>query len=255
MKKGLIKTPEDIEKIAESGRILAEVLQKTARLVRPGLTTSELNDFAESEIRRMGGKPSFKGYGGKDNAFPAGLCTSINEVVVHGVPSRKDVLKSGDIIGLDLGVEFDGSFSDAAVTVPVGTVPKKVLDFIEVTRRALEAAISQAVPGNRIGDISSAIEKTARGAGYDVIRDLIGHGVGYAVHEDPAIPCYGKPGTGPVLAEGMVLAIEPMLVMGDFRVKSDPDDWPVLTADGSLSAHFEHTVAVANKGPRILTHP
>lgn len=254
-KKGLIKTSEEIEKIAASGQILASVLMRTAALVRPGVTTAELNSFAEEEIRKMGGRPSFKNYGNPKNPFPAGLCTSVNDVIVHGIPSKTVVLKEGDIVGLDLGVEFKGYYSDSARTVAVGRISKTAERLMTVTQRALEAAIFEAVIGNRTGDIGHAIQRTAEKEGFTVVRELIGHGVGYAVHEEPEVPCFGRVSEGVELKEGMVLAIEPMVCEGNYRVASEPGGWEVRTADHSLSAHFEHTVAVTAQGPRILTLP
>ncbi len=256
MEPSWIKSPADIEAIAASGKILAEALEAAAKAVRPGVSTSELNRIAEESIRARGGRPSFKGYGGPENPFPAGLCVSVNDVVVHGLPSENVVLKEGDIVGLDLGVEKDGFFSDAAVSIPVGRVSPQVEKLLRVTRQALDAAIFEARVGNRIGDISYAIQSVVEGEGMSVVRDLIGHGVGYAVHEDPAVPCFGRKGTGPRLEAGMVLAIEPMVILGNsHKVIMRPGEWPVRTADGSLTAHFEHTVAILPEGPRILTLP
>ncbi|MCL5774832.1 MAG: type I methionyl aminopeptidase [Patescibacteria group bacterium] len=253
MKKGAIKTREEIETIAEGGKILHEILLKTAQMVRPGISTWELNEFAESEIEKAGGRPSFKFYGSKKNPFPAGLCTSVNTVVVHGIPSKEALLKEGDIIGLDIGMEYKKLYTDTALTVPVGKVNETAKKLVETTSKSLNAAIKQAKPGNRIGDISFAIQSTAEAAGFSVVRDLVGHGVGYDVHEDPSVPCYGKKGTGPLLKEGMVLAIEPMLCEHDYFVDFDPDGWTIRTKDHGLSAHFEHTIAITSYGARILT--
>ena len=253
MKKGAIKTREEIEIIAEGGKILHEILLKTAELVRPGVSTWELNEFAESEIQKAGGRPSFKFYGSKKNPFPAGLCTSINNVVVHGIPEKNALLKEGDIIGLDIGMEYKELYTDTALTVPVGKISDTAKKLIESTSKSLNAAIKQAKPGNRIGDISFAIQSTAEAAGFSVVRDLVGHGVGYDVHEDPSVPCYGKKGTGPVLKEGMVLAIEPMLCEHEYFLDFAPDGWTITTKDHGLSAHFEHTIAITSYGARILT--
>jgi len=253
MQKGLIKTAEEIETIAEGGKILHDILYATAGQVLPGISTWQLNDFAEKKIYAVGGIPSFKGYGGKKNPFPAGLCTSINSVVVHGIPSRDVILKSGDIIGLDVGMEYKGLFTDTAITVPVGQVSDKAKNLMEITKKALNAAIAQVRPGNKIGDISFAIESTGKSGDFSAVRDLVGHGVGYEVHEDPSIPCFGKKGTGEVLREGMVLAIEPMLCEHEYFVEVQPDGWTITTKDGGLSAHFEHTLAVTKNGARILT--
>lgn len=249
---GQIKTQSEIDTIAEGGTLLRAILLRTAKLVRPGVTTAELSDFAESEIIKAGGRPSFIGYGDSDNPFPAALCTSVNDVVVHGVPG-KVVLDGGDIIGLDIGMDYKGLYTDTAITVPVGTVTEKAQRLIDATRRALELGIGQAVVGNRAGDIGAAVQKYAEAQGYSVVRDLVGHGVGYGVHEDPQIPNYGKPGTGAKLVEGMVIAIEPMLCTGSYHIFFDDDGWTIRTEDGGLSAHFEHTIAITKKGPRLLT--
>jgi methionyl aminopeptidase len=253
MKHGQIKTKQEIEIIAEGGKLLGDILRRTAKLVRPGISTKELNDFADAEIRKVGGVPSFIGYGEKDNPFPAALCVAINDVVVHGIPSKRDVLQDGDIIGLDIGMVYKDLYTDTAITVPVGEVGPDVRKLIDTTRECLEKAIKQAKPGNRIGDMAAAAQKHAEKNGFSVVRDLVGHGVGYAVHEDPAVPNYGKAGTGHRLVEGMVLAIEPMLCTGTHHVFFDDDGWTIRTEDGGLSAHFEHTIAVTKAGPRILT--
>lgn len=253
MKHGFIKTQDEIERIAEGGKLLGEILQKTVRLVKPGVSTWDLNVFAEREMKAVGGRPSFIGYGPKNNPFPAGLCTSINDVVVHGIPSKNDILQAGDIVGLDIGMEYKGLYTDTAVTVAVGTIHPKLRHLLDTTAQALARGIDQAVVGNRIGDISAAIQAVAEGAGYDIVRDLVGHGVGYAVHEDPAVPCFGRKGTGMRLVAGMVLAIEPMLTVGSHHIYFDHDGWTVRTRDGSLAAHFEHTIAVTESGPRVLT--
>lgn len=213
----------------------------------------ELNDYAEREIIIAGGRPSFVGYGDKKNPFPSGLCTSINDAVVHGVPSAEDILKEGDIVGLDIGMEYKGFYTDTAITVPVGKVSKRAEQIIKVTKNCLTEALAQIKPGNHIGDIGFAMQSIAEKAGFSVVRDLVGHGVGYAVHEDPAVPCYGKPGTGIELVEDMVLAIEPMVCEKKPRVVYDPDGWTIRTSDSGLAAHFEHTIAITKKGARILT--
>lgn len=249
----LIKSKEDIDKIREGGRILADILRRTASLVRPGISTAELNDFAEKEITSAGGRPAFKGYGPKGGEFPAGLCTSINSVVVHGVPSKKTLLQSGDIVGLDIGMEYLQRYTDMAVTVAVGEIAPELKKLLDVTKECLILAIKQAKAGNRIGDIGFAIQNHAEKNGFNVIRDLVGHGVGYSVHEDPQVPCYGRPGKGLLLEEGMVLAIEPMVVTGGYKLVIEDDGWSLATADSGLAAHFEHTVAVGKKGAEILT--
>lgn len=253
MKKGLVKIKEEIETLAEGGKILNDILRKTAGLVQPGVSTWVLNAFAEKAIAAAGGVPSFKNFGDAKNPFPAGLCTSVNSVVVHGIPSKSTILKNGDIIGLDVGMEYKNLYTDTAATVAVGSISDVAKRLIETTKKSLDAAIAQAKAGNKIGDISHAIQKTAEDAGFSVVRDLVGHGVGYDVHEDPAVPCFGKPHTGMVLQEGMVLAIEPMLCEKDYFLVFEPDGWTIATKDGGLSAHFEHTIAITKNGARILT--
>ncbi len=253
MKQGMIKTQEEIELIAEGGRLIHDILQQTAAKVAPGVSTAELNEFAEQEIYQIGGRPSFKNYGPKRNQYPAGLCTSVNDVVVHGIPSDTEILKNGDIISLDIGMEYKGLFTDTAVTVPVGSIPKSTARLVETTRKCLNEAIKQCRPGNRVGDIAHAIQTTAEAAGFSVVRDLVGHGVGYAVHEDPAVPCYGPKSMGPVLQEGMVIAIEPMVCQGEYFLLFDQDGWTIRTQDGGQAAHFEHTVAITKNGSRVLT--
>ncbi len=253
MKQGLIKSQQEIEIIAEGGKLLHAILRSTAKLARPGASTWELNEYAEREIEKTGGRPSFKGYGPKKNPFPAGLCTSVNSQVVHGIPSKQVILQDGDIVGLDIGMEYKGLYTDTAITVGVGKVSKEAEKLMQVTEKSLQAGLKQVKAGNKIGDISFAIQSTAEAAGFSVVRDLVGHGVGYAVHEDPAVPCYGKKGTGMVLRAGMVLAIEPMLNIGEYFVIFENDGWTISTQDESLSAHFEHTVAVTENGVRVLT--
>ena len=253
MRKEFTKTPAEIEIIAEGGAIMNDILHRTAKLAVPGTSTYALNEFAANEIIKAGGRPSFLGYGPDRNPFPAALCTSVNNVVVHGIPSTKAILKVGDIIGLDIGMEYKGLYTDTAITVPVGTVNKKIGLLVATTKRALANAIAQAKVGNRIGDISHAIQTTVEKEGFAVVRELVGHGVGYEVHEDPMVPCYGKAGTGLELVEGMVLAIEPMVCEKSPRIYMGKDGWAILTDDGGHAAHFEHTIAITKKGPRILT--
>ena len=249
---GQIKTPEEIELIAEGGKLLRSILNDVAKLVKPGVTTKDLSDFANKEIRKVGGVPSFIGYGEKRNPFPAAICTSVNDVVVHGIPG-KEVLAEGDIVGLDIGMIYKNLFTDTAITVAVGSVDEKKQKLINTTKRALEIGIQQAVIGNKTGDIGHAVQTFAEKEGFSVVRDLVGHGVGYSVHEDPQVPNYGKKGTGAKLVEGMVIAIEPMLCTGTYHVYFESDGWTIRTEDGGLSAHFEHTIAITCKGPRILT--
>jgi methionyl aminopeptidase len=248
-----IKTEEEIAIIAEGGKLLGDILARTAMLVKPGVSTKELNDYADSEIRKVGATPSFIGYGPKNNPFPAALCTSINDVVVHGIPSDKDILKEGDVVGLDIGMKYKGLYTDTALTVPVGKINAGLERLLKTTQRALLAGIDTAKPGNRLGDVGASIQAEADREGFGVIRDLVGHGVGYEVHEDPMVPNYGTRGTGALLKEGMVLAIEPMFTMGGHEVYFDNDGWTIRTEDGSISAHFEHTIVVREGGAEILT--
>lgn len=248
-----IKTEQEINDIEEGGKILRRILSELSDMAKPGISTAELNAYAEKQMRAVGGRPSFIGYGPKNNPFPAGLCTSINDVVVHGIPSTNDILKDGDIVGLDIGMEYKGLYTDTAITVLVGNVHPKIRHLVSTTKRCLDEAIAKAQVGNRIGDIGSTIQTIAESNGFSIVRDLVGHGVGYAVHEDPAVPGYGKPGTGIKLAAGMVLAIEPMLTMGSYHIYFDDDGWTIRTRDKSIAAHFEHTIAVTTNGPRILT--
>lgn len=249
----LIKSKQEIETIAEGGRLLAGVLRATAKLARAGVSTWELNEFAERKIFELGGRPSFKNHGPKKNPFPAGLCTSVNEVVVHGIPSKTVILKEGDIIGLDIGMEYKGLYTDMAVTVAVGKIAPRIKELLEVTKKSLQIGIELLRPGVKTGDLGAEIQKIVEAAGFGVVRDLIGHGVGYAVHEDPAVPNYGPKGSGVTLKEGMVIAVEPMVTLGDWQIAIEDDQWTVTTLDYSLAAHFEHTVAITHNGARILT--
>ncbi|MHB8871776.1 MAG: type I methionyl aminopeptidase [Candidatus Doudnabacteria bacterium] len=247
------KTQEEIDKIKEGGKILNRILLQTAELVKSGVSTWELNTFAEAEIVKAGGRPSFKGYGNKGHLFPAGLCTSVNAVVVHGVPSKEIILKEGDIVGLDIGMEYKGLFTDTAITVPVGKISEKAQNLLSLTKKALLIGIAEAKIGNRVGDIGAAVQKVADDNKLGIIRDLVGHGVGHAVHEEPQVPNYGKKGTGPELTEGLVIAIEPMFTLGTDDIFIEDDGWTVTTRDESLAAHFEHTVVITKNGPEILT--
>lgn len=235
--------------MAKASRLVAETLEMLKHEVRPGITTEDLDRMAEAYIRAHGGVPAFKGY----RSYPKTLCTSVNDQVVHGIPSKR-VLKEGDIVGLDLGAIVDGFYGDAAVTVPVGEIDSKVAELLRITEEALYAGIEQAVVGNRLSDISHAIQRCAEAAGFSVVTDFVGHGIGRQLHEEPQVPNYGKPGQGPRLQVGMVLAIEPMINMGGSAVRVLDDHWTAVTKDGSLSAHFEHTIAIQPNGPpRILT--
>ena len=232
-----------------ANRLVAQILETLEGAVAPGVTTADLDALAEQLVRDGGAVPAFKGYRG----FPATLCTSVNAEVVHGIPSRKRPLVGGDIVSIDIGVKLDGFYGDSAVTVPVGTVPERTRELLAVTRQALERAISQVKVGGRLSDIGYAVQEWVEAHGFSVVREFVGHGIGEALHEEPQIPNYGTPGRGPRLAEGMVLAIEPMVAMGRPEVKVLRDGWTAVTKDGSLAAHFEHTVAVGTDGPVILT--
>jgi methionyl aminopeptidase len=233
----------------EGGRITAACLRMLSGSVRPGVTTRELDSLAEEFIHDHGGRPEFKGYQG----FPASICASPNAMIVHGIPGPYR-LKEGDLISLDVGVRYEGFVTDSATTVAVGEVPRETTRLLETTRRALEAATEQARPGNHLGDIGHAIQSLAESRGYGVVRDLVSHGVGRKMHEDPQIPNYGRPGTGPRLLSGMTFAIEPMITLGSYEIRlSEWDGWSIYTADGSLAAHFEHTIAVTDEGPWVLT--
>ncbi|MBI5220745.1 MAG: type I methionyl aminopeptidase [Candidatus Liptonbacteria bacterium] len=253
MKKGLIKTPAEIAIMAEGGAILGRILRDAAARVRPGINTLELDAFVRDALRQSGAEPSFLNYGPKRNPYPAALCVSANDVVVHGIPSRRQILKEGDIVGLDCGLRYRGLFLDAAVTVPVGRIGRAARRLLNTAEQALHSAIVQIIPGHHVGHISHAIQTTVERAGFNVVRDLVGHGVGYAVHEEPAVPCFGSPSDGIVLEPGMVIAIEPMVTAGNYALQTDSDGWTVRTQDGSPSAHFEHTVAITGRGPRVLT--
>ncbi|HEV2291964.1 MAG TPA: type I methionyl aminopeptidase, partial [Gemmatimonadales bacterium] len=243
-----LKSPRELEAMARAGRIVHDTLELVARSARPGISTAELDDIAEAFIRgHPGATPSFKGLYG----FPRTLCTSINEEIVHGIPSKKRVLAEGNILSVDVGVKLEGLHADAATTVPVGEVSPDAVKLLEVTQECLRAGIAQAVVGNHVGDIGHAVQTVAESNGYGVVRELVGHGIGRAFHEEPQVPNHGRPKRGPRLVAGMTIAIEPMITMGDFATRTLDDKWTVVTEDGSLSAHFEHTVAITEQGPRI----
>ncbi|HTM27099.1 MAG TPA: type I methionyl aminopeptidase [Vicinamibacterales bacterium] len=242
------KSPMEIEKMREANQLVARILDELAAMVAPGVTTAELDAAAEAEVRAAGAEPAFKGYRG----YPSTLCASVNEQVVHGIPNARP-LKSGDIVSLDMGVKLNGYYGDSAITVPVGTVSDEVARLLQVTQEALEKGISQVRVGARISDIGHAIQAHVESQGFAVVREFVGHGIGAALHEEPQIANYGEPGRGPRLAEGMTLAIEPMVNMGRAAVKVLADGWTAVTKDGSLSAHFEHTVAVTKDGPLVMT--
>ncbi len=244
-----LKSPAEIEKMRKSNRLVAEVHRVLREQVRPGVSTLDLDRIAEERIRKAGGRPAFKGYQG----FPGSICASINEQVVHGIPSAMVILKEGDIISLDVGVLLDGFFGDAATTLPVGQVSEEARRLLKTAEESLFAAIEKMREGNRLGDVSSAVQKHAESRGYGVVRQFVGHGIGRNLHEAPQVPNFGRPGTGQRLYNGLVLAIEPMLNCGTGDVRVLEDQWTVVTADGRLSAHFEHTVAIAEDGPDILS--
>ncbi|HXW08240.1 MAG TPA: type I methionyl aminopeptidase [Vicinamibacterales bacterium] len=242
------KSPAEIERMRHANILVADVLAELEDLVVPGVTTAELDAEAERLVRGAGAEPAFKGYRG----YPATLCASVNEEVVHGIPGRR-ALAEGDIISLDIGVKLNGFYGDSAITVPVGRIRPDVGTLLEVTKAALGRGIAQVRLGGRVSDIGHAIQQYVEEHGFSVVREFVGHGIGAALHEEPQIANYGDPGRGPRLAEGMVLAIEPMVNMGKPGVKVLPDGWTAVTRDGSLSAHFEHTVAVTRDGPVVLT--
>ena len=244
-----VKNDNEIQKMREAGKVTAAVLKQMTEMVKPGISTLDLDQAAEKTIRSFGATPLFLGYYG----FPGSICASVNEEVVHGIPKKDRILKSGDIISIDTGARLDGFCSDAAITLGVGKVSDEAQRLMDVTKKSLYKAIGQVKPGNRLGDVQHAVETFAISQGMGVVRDYCGHGIGRNMHEEPSIPNFGKPGTGPLLEKGMVLAIEPMLTAGTFRVRELDDGWTVVTRDGSYAAHFEHTVAVTANGSEILT--
>ena len=243
-----IRSQAELDLIRESGAILVDCIKILEEMLRPGVTTGELDRAAEELIRSRGAAPAFKGYQG----YPASICTSVNEQVVHGIPGARR-LAEGDIVGIDVGVVQNGYHADASRTYPIGETSEKALQIIAVTREALELAIDKARVGNHLSDISNVIQRHAESNGFSVVRNLVGHGIGQRMHEDPQIPNFGLPGRGPVLSHGMVLAIEPMVNEGSFDVVTLRDNWTFVTVDGKLSAHFEDTVAVTTEGPVIMT--
>jgi methionyl aminopeptidase len=244
----VVKTRAQIDKMRQAGHLVAQTLDLMARIARPGVRTIELDAKAEEFILSQGAVPAFKGYMG----YPATLCVSINDEVVHGIPSDRR-LEEGQIVSVDVGVNYQGWYGDAARTLCIGEVSEQAKRLLDVTQESLKRGIAQARSGNRLGDISAAVQTYAEQHGYSVVRELVGHGIGQRMHEEPQIPNFGRPHTGPELKAGMVLAIEPMLNAGGCEVNFDADKWTVRTADGSLSAHFEHTVAITDDGPEILT--
>ncbi len=242
------KSPAEIEKMARAGRVVVDTLELVGESLRPGVTTAEIDELADDYIRSQGGTSSFKGYRG----YPASICTSPNDMVVHGIPGRRS-LSEGDILSVDVGVILDGFVADSAYTFSVGEISPEAERLLEACRAALAAGIEQCRPGNRLSDVSHAIQAVTEDAGFSVVRSLVGHGIGRAMHEDPQIPNYGAPGRGPELAPGMTFAIEPMINAGTPEIWVHDDEWSISTVDGSLSAHFEHTVAITEDDPRILT--
>lgn len=244
----IIKNDLEIEYMRNAGRLVGETLARLEQVIKPGITTAEIDRIAEEFIVSHNAKPSFKGYHG----FPASICASVNEEVVHGFPSGR-VLEEGDIISIDCGAILNGYQGDAARTIPVGKVSAEAEKLIQVTKDSFFKAVEMAYVGNRLTDISAAVQNYVESYGYSVVRDFVGHGIGRDMHEDPEVPNFGRPGRGPKLVHGMVLAIEPMVNIGDYDVKVQANDWTVVTADGSLSAHYENTVAILKNGPEILT--
>lgn len=244
----ILKSSTEIEYMKEAGKVVAHVHEVLKDAIKPGITTKELDEIAEKEIRKYNAIPAFKGYGG----FPASICTSINEEVVHGIPGLK-TLKDGDIISVDVGATCNGYCGDAAKTHPVGKVSEKALKLIEVTRQSFYEGVKFCKEGYRLSDISHAVQKHAESNGFSVVRDFVGHGIGQNMHEDPQIPNFGKSGKGPKLKAGMVIAVEPMVNMGTYQVKTLQDDWTVVTLDNKISAHYEHTIAITKDEPIILT--
>lgn len=244
-----LKSGRELELMRRAGHILADVVDALRTVVRPGVSTLELDEEVETFIRTRGATPAFKGYRG----FPATVCVSLNEEVVHGIPSPHRRLKEGDIVGLDLGCIVEGYYADRAFTLPVGDIPPRVQALLDVTRQSLELAVEHCRAGRRLSDISHAVQRHVEGGGFAVVRAFVGHGIGRALHEDPQIPNFGDPGRGPVLRPGMVLAVEPMVTMGSWEVRILDDGWTAVTRDGSLAAHFEHTIAVTDGDPEVLT--
>jgi methionyl aminopeptidase len=245
----LLKSPRELQHMRAAGRILVEVKERLKALVKAGVSTKEIDDDVEALILSRGATSAFKGYRG----YPATVCTSINDEVVHGIPSAKRKLKEGDIIGLDLGCIVEGYYGDCAISLPVGSVPARVQELLDVTRESLDKAIVQCRAGNRLGDISHAVQSHVESHGFAVVRAFVGHGIGKQLHEEPQVPNFGEAGRGPLLKAGMALAIEPMVTMGSWEVRVLEDRWTAVTADGSLAAHFEDTIAITDDGPEVLT--
>ena len=245
----VLKSAREIELMRRGGAILADVMDRLRTMLKPGMSTLEIDEDVEAFIVGRGAKSAFKGYRG----FPATVCISINDEVVHGIPSAHRRVKEGDIVGLDLGCIVEGYYADCAFTLALGDVPPRVLELLDATRESLERAIGECVPERRLSDVSHAVQSHVEGCGFSVVRAFVGHGIGRALHEEPQVPNFGDPGRGPLLKPGMVLAIEPMVTMGSWEVKILDDGWTAVTRDGSLAAHFEHTIAVMEHGPEVLT--
>jgi methionyl aminopeptidase len=245
----ICKSAAELQKMRRAGILVGQILQEMRALAKPGVSTEDLEQVAEERIREAGARPAFKGYYG----YPCVLCTSINSEIVHGIPSAKRVLCEGDILKVDVGVEFEGYYGDTATTIPIGEISPELQQLLRVTEEALHLAVEQVRLGNRLGDVSAAVQQHVEAHGYSVVREFVGHGIGRKLHEDPQVPNYGTFGQGPRLREGMVLAIEPMVNIGSAEARVLDDKWTAVTADGKHSAHFEHTVAVTRDGPWILT--
>ena len=251
----VLKSRHELEVMRTTGSIVGEILETLKAQVRPGVSTAELDDVAARETRRLKARPAFKGYQVGSNVFPATLCVSINDEIVHGIPSAKRILRSGDIVGIDFGVCYQGYFCDAAATVAVGEVDEKSLRLMNTTEEALWLGIAQMKVGNRVGDISAAVQEHVEEAGFSIVRDFVGHGIGTKLHELPQLPNFGPRGRGVRLRAGMVLAIEPMVNAGGPEIRMLAEGWPAVTRDGSRSAHYEHSVAITDQGPVVLTAP
>lgn len=247
----VLKTKRELDLMREACRISANALKEAGKAVQPGVSTQEIDDIVRKYIQEQGATPSFLGYGG----FPASACISVNDVVIHGIPSKKQILKSGDIVSVDVGAFIDGFHGDNAYTFACGDISKEAQALLKATEESLYEGIKQAVAGNRVGDIGNAVQRYVEDRSYSVVRDFVGHGVGAKLHEDPSVPNYGTAGRGVRLLPGMTIAIEPMIVAGKHNVKVLDDDWTTVTVDGSLAAHFEHTVAITPNGPVIMTIP
>ena len=259
----MLKSKQEIAQLREAGRIVAQTYDVLRPYVKPGVSTAELDKIAEDFIRGKGAKPIYKGYGARPArgnmpaipAFPATICVAINDVICHGIPSPKQILKEGDIIGVDIGVLYNGWVGDACVTYPVGTLDAETQRLMDVAKRCLELGIEQARSGNRLGDVGAAIQTYAEANGFSTVREFVGHGVGHSLHEDPQVPHFGKPHTGLRLQRGMTFTIEPMINAGTYQAKILPDRWTVCTADGKRSAQFEHSIAITDGAPELLTLP